>query len=157
MLKCFVETLEVMSCWRDPQLQLSKNYTDLTQLRNGGQRFWHFANWCHLLYTTCSKARIQSGPAVKWFRNGLQFPKHHFTSLRTHLIFLQPRVLERKFPWNWLNKTWQFPLILNYIESSSSTTSRELWMKMAMVNSGLKGLTCLEEHSFTLVCDQVLL
>ena len=24
--------------------------------------------------------------------------KHHFTSLKTDLIFLQPRVLERKFP-----------------------------------------------------------
>ena len=24
--------------------------------------------------------------------------KHHFTSLKTSLIFLQPRVLERKFP-----------------------------------------------------------
>ena len=27
--------------------------------------------------------------------------KHHFTSLKTHLIFLQPRALERKFPSNW--------------------------------------------------------
>ena len=24
--------------------------------------------------------------------------KHHFTSLKTYLIFLQPKVLERKFP-----------------------------------------------------------
>ena len=24
--------------------------------------------------------------------------KHHFTSLKTYLIFLQPRVLKRKFP-----------------------------------------------------------
>ena len=27
--------------------------------------------------------------------------KQHFTSLKTDLIFLQPRVLERKFQWNW--------------------------------------------------------
>ena len=26
--------------------------------------------------------------------------RHHFTSLKTDLIFLQSRVLERKFPWN---------------------------------------------------------
>ena len=26
--------------------------------------------------------------------------KHHFTSLKTELIFLQQRVLEQKFPWN---------------------------------------------------------
>ena len=37
--------------------------------------------------------------------------KHHFTSLKTDLIFLQPRVLERKFPWNWFTNTWQFSLI----------------------------------------------
>ena len=27
--------------------------------------------------------------------------KHHFTSLKIYLIFLQLRVSERKFPWNW--------------------------------------------------------
>ena len=31
--------------------------------------------------------------------------KHHFTSLKTDLIFLQLRVLERKFPWNWFTNT----------------------------------------------------
>ena len=31
---------------------------------------------------------------------------HHFTSLKTDLIFLQPRVLEQKFPWNWFTNTW---------------------------------------------------
>ena len=34
--------------------------------------------------------------------------KHHFTSLKTDLIFLQPRVLERKFSWNWFTNTLQF-------------------------------------------------
>ena len=38
-------------------------------------------------------------------------PKHHFTSLKTDLIFLQPRVLERIFPWDWFTNTWQFSLI----------------------------------------------
>ena len=38
--------------------------------------------------------------------------KHHFTSLKTDLIFPQPRVLERKFPRNWFTNTWQFSWIL---------------------------------------------
>ena len=37
--------------------------------------------------------------------------KHHFTSLKTDLIFLQLRVLERKFPWNRFTNTWAFSLI----------------------------------------------
>ena len=37
--------------------------------------------------------------------------KHHFTSLKTGLIFLQIRALEWKFPWNWLSNTWQFSSI----------------------------------------------
>ena len=37
--------------------------------------------------------------------------KHHFTSLKTDLIFLQQRVLERKFPWNWFTNTWWFSSI----------------------------------------------
>ena len=39
--------------------------------------------------------------------------KHHFTSLKTDLIFLQPRVLERKFPWNWFTDTCQFFFIFH--------------------------------------------
>ena len=31
--------------------------------------------------------------------------KHHFTSLKADLILLQPKVLERKSPWNWLSNT----------------------------------------------------
>ena len=31
--------------------------------------------------------------------------------LKIDLIFLQQRVLKRKFPWNWLTNTWQFSLI----------------------------------------------
>ena len=41
---------------------------------------------------------------VKWCFNPLILHdalEHHFTSLKAHLIFLQQRVLERKFPWNW--------------------------------------------------------
>ena len=38
--------------------------------------------------------------------------KHHFTSLKTDLIFLQLGFSEWKFPWNWLPKqSWQFSLI----------------------------------------------
>ena len=36
--------------------------------------------------------------------------KHRFTSLKTHLIFLQLGVLERKFPSNWFTNSWQFYL-----------------------------------------------
>ena len=39
--------------------------------------------------------------------------KHHFTSLKTDLILLQQRVLERKFPWNSFTNTWQFSLIFH--------------------------------------------
>ena len=48
--------------------------------------------------------------------------KHHFTSLRTDLIFQQPRVLERVFPKNNDN----FLYFFTHFKSSSSTTSREL-------------------------------
>ena len=37
--------------------------------------------------------------------------KNHFPSLKTDLIFLQLRVLEELFPWNWFTNTWQFSLI----------------------------------------------
>ena len=37
--------------------------------------------------------------------------KHHFTSLKTYLIFLKLRVLDRKFPLNLFNTTWSFSLI----------------------------------------------
>ena len=37
--------------------------------------------------------------------------KHHVTSLKTDLIFLQQRVLEWIFPLNWFTNTWQFFLI----------------------------------------------
>ena len=32
--------------------------------------------------------------------------KHHFIFLKTDLIFLQLRVLDRKFPWNWFTNMW---------------------------------------------------
>ena len=43
----------------------------------------------------------------------------HITSLKTDFIFLQQRVLEWKFSWNWLTNTLQFSLIF-------STTSNYL-------------------------------
>ena len=38
---------------------------------------------------------------------------------------LQPRVLERKFAWNWFTNTWQFSIIFKPIKSSSSTVKVE--------------------------------
>ena len=43
--------------------------------------------------------------------------KLHFTSLKTVLGFLQQRILERKFPWNWFTNTWQLPLMLKTTSS----------------------------------------
>ena len=79
---------------------------------------WHNKCWLwwearvHVIYTY---AQIFIFPA--WLTIGLNplsphdALKHHFTSLKTDLIFLQPSVLERKFPWDWLANTWQFSLI----------------------------------------------
>ena len=39
--------------------------------------------------------------------------KQHFTSLKTDLILLQPRVFEWKFLWNWFTNALQFSLILS--------------------------------------------
>ena len=53
--------------------------------------------------------------------------KHHFTSMKTDLIFLQPwqlGVLELTIPWNWFTNTWQFSSIFHHFKSPSSTTSR---------------------------------
>ena len=77
--------------------------------------------------------------------------KHHFTFLKTDLIFLQLGVLERKFPWKWFANTWQFFIIFNLLQvifihykSGIATAICGLWwMKMRMVNSGLKGLMLL--------------
>ena len=73
---------------------------------------------------------------------------HHFTSLKKEIIFLQPRVLKRKFPWNWFTDTWQFSLLFEqhqvifiHYKSRIAAAIRGLyWMKMKMVNSGWKGL-----------------
>ena len=42
--------------------------------------------------------------------------KHHFTSLIKDLIFLQQRVLERKFPFNLFTNTWQFSSIFHPLQ-----------------------------------------
>ena len=44
--------LEVVSRWRDPQLQVSENYSDLI---NWGQLFSNLAGWCHILSLTYLK------------------------------------------------------------------------------------------------------
>ena len=42
--------------------------------------------------------------------------KHHFTSLKTHFIFLLLVVFEWKFPWNWFTNTWQFSSIFHTLQ-----------------------------------------
>ena len=41
--------LELVSRWRDPQLQVSENYSDLTKWRS------NIADWCPILSLTCLK------------------------------------------------------------------------------------------------------
>ena len=55
---------------------------------------------------------------------------HHFTSLKTGLIFLQLRVLERKCTFG-LPKHCNFLNFSNHFKSFSSTTSRELRQQFA--------------------------
>ena len=43
--------LEVVSRWRDPQLQVSENYSDLTKLRSTVFKYC----WCHIWSLTCLK------------------------------------------------------------------------------------------------------
>ena len=45
-------SLEVVSRWRDPQLQVSENYSDLTTWRSS---ISNIADWCHILSLTCLK------------------------------------------------------------------------------------------------------
>ena len=68
----------------------------------------------HFLYSTPLSANNNSTIIVYNLFNPLSphdASKHHFISLKTDLIFLQQRVLERKFPRNWFASTWQFSLI----------------------------------------------
>ena len=57
--------------------------------------------------------------------------KHHFTSLKTDPIFLQPRVVERNFHETGLLIHGNFLLFFTHFKSSSSTTSRELRQQFA--------------------------
>ena len=62
----------------------------------------------------------------------LDASKHHFTSLRTDLIFLQLRVLEFHETGLRIHGIFFFPPI----KSSSSTTSRELRQQFAACSGG---------------------
>ena len=42
--------------------------------------------------------------------------KHHFTSRKTDLIFLQLGVFQGKFPWNYFSNIWQFSLIFRPLQ-----------------------------------------
>ena len=57
--------------------------------------------------------------------------KHHFTSLKTDLIFLQIRAFYENFHETGLPIHGNFLQFLNHIKSSSSTTSRELRQQFA--------------------------
>ena len=54
--------LEVVSRWRDPQLQVIENYSDLTKWRS---LFSNITDWCHILSLTCLKGGTQ-GANKKW-------------------------------------------------------------------------------------------
>ena len=59
--------------------------------------------------------------------------KEHFTSLKTHLIILQLRVLERKFPLNWFTNTifFNFSPTSNHLHplQVENCDSGLLWMR----------------------------
>ena len=64
--------------------------------------------------------------------------KHHFTSLKTDLIFLHLGVFEWKFPWNWFIDKWFFSLIRHPLQIIFiHYKSRHA---MTVVNSDLKVL-----------------
>ena len=70
--------------------------------------------------------------------------KHHFTSLKTEVIFQQLRILERKFPWNWFTNTWHFSLLFHphqiiFIRENCDSNSRLVVDEDDNVKSGLKG------------------
>ena len=72
--------------------------------------------WVHA--TTCVlKAKSQQGRHIETLLINPSSPhdalKHIFTSLKSHLIFLQLRVLLWQFPWNWFTNTWHFSLIFH--------------------------------------------
>ena len=51
--------LEVATRWRDPQLQVNENYSDLT--KNRGKLFSNRADWCHIMALTCLKGGTECG------------------------------------------------------------------------------------------------
>ena len=57
--------------------------------------------------------------------------KHHFTFLKTYLIFLQLGVSEWISPWNCLPTHGNFFYFFTHSKSCSSTTSRELRQRFA--------------------------
>ena len=65
---------------------------------------------CHLSYK-CYTSWVIINPL-----NPHDALKHHFTSLKTYLIFPKLGVLEWKLPWNWFTNTWQFYLIFHPLQ-----------------------------------------
>ena len=118
--------LEVLSRWRDPQLQVSENYSDLTKKEVNCFQILLIDVAFHLKQSKM-KIRIYAAPAVKWLRVKTEHSghcffnplsphdalMHHFTSLKIQFISLKLRVLKGKFPWNWFTNTLQFSLIFH--------------------------------------------
>ena len=74
------QQLQVVSRYRDSQPQVAENYL-------------------YLFYPR---------PNILMFNPSSPYDalKHHFTSLKTYLIFSQIRVLEGQFRWNFSKNTW---------------------------------------------------
>ena len=70
---------------------LQSNVTNCTKIANATQDVEYACTFV-LMYLECEK-NLSINPL-----NPHDALKHHFTSLKTDLIFLPPRVLERKFP-----------------------------------------------------------
>ena len=55
--------LEIVSRWRDPQLQVSEHYSDLTKWRS--TVFSNIGDWCHILSSTCLKGGTYYNVLIK--------------------------------------------------------------------------------------------
>ena len=99
-------------------LHLTATVFFLLELQNYSHKH-QWERYLHKLFTELQNVR-NTGTLTFLFNWSVQiiYPlkphdasKHHFTYLKTGLTFLQLRVLERKFSWNWFPNTWHFSLI----------------------------------------------
>ena len=113
------------TCVGTPSLNTNCTRNDITWWTNcssGLWSLWLVLYWFTEYYMVRCMMRSLLYPFLKWYIricaqncNPLSphdALKHHFTFLKTAIIFLQLRVLEWIFPWNWFTNTWQFSLII---------------------------------------------